>query len=432
MSYAIVGGGMLGLTLALRLKEMGNQVKVFEAAPSFGGLASSWQVGGVEWDRYYHVTLLSDANTRALVRQVGLEAEMTWSLTRTGCYGSGRLVSVSNAIDFIRFPLLGMLDKMRLGLTIIYASRLKNWRALEQVSVECWLRRWSGNRTYETFWRPLLTAKLGSAHERTSAAFIWATIRRLYAARTSGLREEKFGYVKGGYSRFLSQLTELLQRKGVVLVSGARLDSIAAGANGLEIKHQDGGVERFDRVIVTAAPKIAASLCPGLRDDERRKLTGIDYLGIVCASVLLTRPLGGFYVTNLIDSGFPFTGIIEMSALVPPRELNGHHLVYLPRYHTPEDPFPTKSDDEIRDSFLAGLKRIFTDLRDEEIVAFRVSRASHVMPIPTLGYSQKVAPFETSVPDLYLVNSSQIVNGTLNVNETAGLANRAIAGLTAS
>ena len=38
-------------------------------------------------------------------------------------------------------------------------------------------------------------------------------------------------------------------------------------------------------------------------------------------------------------------------------------------------------------------------------------------------------PVRTSMPGLYLVNSSQIVNGTLNVNETVQLANQAVASL---
>ena len=47
------------------------------------------------------------------------------------------------------------------------------------------------------------------------------------------------------------------------------------------------------------------------------------------------------------------------------------------------------------------------------------------MPLPTLGYSSRVPPQDTSVPGLHLVNSAHIVNGTLNVNETVQLAERA-------
>jgi peptidoglycan-N-acetylglucosamine deacetylase len=45
--------------------------------------------------------------------------------------------------------------------------------------------------------------------------------------------------------------------------------------------------------------------------------------------------------------------------------------------------------------------------------------------VPTLGYSRRVPPRRTSVPGVELVTSAQIVNGTLNVNETVQLAERA-------
>jgi pSer/pThr/pTyr-binding forkhead associated (FHA) protein len=49
----------------------------------------------------------------------------------------------------------------------------------------------------------------------------------------------------------------------------------------------------------------------------------------------------------------------------------------------------------------------------------------HVFPISTLGYSDRVPAMTTSLPGVYLVNSAHIVNGTLNVNETVQLAERA-------
>ena len=65
--------------------------------------------------------------------------------------------------------------------------------ALERVLVGDWLRKWSGERTFNKIWLPLLKAKLGECYRRTSAAFIWATIARMYAARRSGLKKERSG-----------------------------------------------------------------------------------------------------------------------------------------------------------------------------------------------------------------------------------------------
>ncbi len=212
---AIIGSGFLGLTLALRLAESGNKVTVFESASEIGGLASVWQIGDLRWDKHYHVTLLSDSFTRKIVNELGLENEFEWVETKTGFYTDGKLVSMSNSLEFLKFPPLDLISKLRLGGTIFYASRVKDWKSLEKISVEDWLTKLSGKKTFDKMWLPLLKAKLGNAYKETNAAFIWATIQRMYAARNSGLKKEMFGYVRGGYATVLRKFAEVLQEKGV-------------------------------------------------------------------------------------------------------------------------------------------------------------------------------------------------------------------------
>ena len=83
------------------------------------------------------------------------------------------------------------------------------------------------------------------------------------------------------------------------------------------------------------------------------------------------------------------------------------------------------SDAEVEEMFLSGLERMYSGFSRADVVCFRVSRVREVFPIPTLGYSTRVPPMATSVPGVHIVTSAQIVNGTLNVNETVGLAERA-------
>jgi protoporphyrinogen oxidase len=142
----------------------------------------------------------------------------------------------------------------------------------------------------------------------------------------------------------------------------------------------------------------------------------------VCASLLIDRPLSPFYVTNITDDGFPFTGVIEMTALVDPVRFGRRHLIYLPRYLASDDAYLEASDDQVQEDFLSGLARMHPDLGDAEILAFEVSRVRYVMPIPTIGYSKGLPAERSSLPGVYFVNSSHIVNGTLNVNETITLA----------
>jgi protoporphyrinogen oxidase len=425
-SWCIVGGGMVGLTLARRLAQRGLEVTLFEAAPRLGGLADAWQLDGITWDRHYHVILLSDAHLRGILRELDLEREMRWVVTRTGCYSGGQLYSVSNSVEFLRFPALRLVDKLRLGATMAYAARIRDARALDRIPVEAWLTRLSGRRAFERFWLPLLRSKLGDNWRDTSAAFIWATIARLYAARRSGLKREMFGYVRGGYARILSRFEQTLEDQRVQLrfaTPVARMERDPKGGIGVELS--SGERARFDGAFVTLAAPLAARLCPTLLPDELSRLASVRYQGIVCASLLLDAPLAGYYVTNIIDDGFPFTGVIEMTALVDPGELGGRHLVYLPKYLPEGDPFLNAPEDEVRSSFLAGLQRMYPRLRGDQVRAFKLSRVRHVCAVPTLGYAARIPPVATSVPGLYLVGSAQIANATLNVNESVRLAESA-------
>jgi protoporphyrinogen oxidase len=424
--WAIIGGGMLGMTLAHRLAQQGKNVTLFESANELGGLASAWQLGDVVWDRHYHVSLLSDTVLRNLLAELNLEQEMEWVETKTGLYANGKLYSISNAIEFLRdFP-LGLIGKLRFAFTIVYGSKINDWKKLEKIPVSDWLTRWSGKHAFEKIWLPLLRSKLGENYKKASAAFIWAIIARLYAARRTGLKKEMFGYVSGGYARILDRFAEVLAGEGVTIKLGHRVTNVEyMGRGKVEVSFQNGQQEVFDQVILTTAAPIAAQVCPGLSEIEKSQLYGIEYQGIICASVLLKQPLSNFYVTNITDSGIPFTGVIEMSALVDRKYFGGNALVYLPKYVVPDDPAFKLSDQELEEKFVQALVQMYPKFDRSHLLSFKVSRVKYVLAISTLNYSENMPPMHTSIPGVHIINSAHILNGTLNVNETIQLAQKA-------
>jgi protoporphyrinogen oxidase len=435
----VVGGGVLGMTLALRLRRSGHSVTVIEGAAATGGLAAPQSIGGFTWDRFYHVILMSDSNLRALLGELGLADQLRWSNTRTGFYTDGELYSLSTSLEFLRFPPLNLVDKARLAATILYASLIRDGRALEAVPVTEWLGRLSGRRTLERIWIPLLKSKLGENYRLASAAFIWAIIARMYAARRSGLKREMFGYVEGGYAEVLPRLRDRLEAEGVQFRCGASVEAVGAdrGTGGLAdrrtggpadaaiVRLSNGETLQFDDVILTVPCGKVAALCPELTAAERARLNSVVYQGITCASLLLRRPLAGYYVTNITESWVPFTAVIEMTALVERSMFGGNSLVYLPRYLTQDDPFWQRSDAEVKEEFLAALGRMYPHFRREDVLAFEVSRVREVLAVSTLQYtSRNLPPVRTSLKHVFIVNSAQIANGTLNLNETIGLANQ--------
>ena len=427
----VVGGGVLGMTLALRLRRSGHSVTVIEGAVATGGLAAPQSIGGFTWDRFYHVILMSDRNLRAMLGELGLADRLRWSNTRTGFYTDGQLYSLSTSLEFLRFPPLNLVDKARLAATILYASRIRDGQALETVPVTEWLGRLSGRRTLERIWIPLLKSKLGENYRLASAAFIWAIIARMYAARRSGLKREMFGYVEGGYAEVLPRLRERLEIEGVQFRCGTAVEAVVTDrrtggpADAATVRLANGETLQFDDVILTVPCGKVAALCPELTGAERERLKSVVYQGITCASLLLRRPLAGYYVTNITESWVPFTAVIEMTALVDPSAFGGNSLVYLPRYLTQDDPFWQRSDAEVKEEFLAALERMYPHFRREDVLAFEVSRVREVLAVSTLQYSaQRLPPVRTSLEHIFIVNSAQIANGTLNLNETIGLADQ--------
>src|SRR5439155_25447504 len=139
---------------ALRLARRGYRVTLLEAADHIGGLADAWQLGDVTWDRHYHVTLLSDSHLRGILAELGLDSSLRWVQTKTGFLVDGRLHSLSSTWEFLKFPPLGLVAKLRLAWTIWRASRIRNWRKLERIPVGEWLVRHGGRRTFERIWLP--------------------------------------------------------------------------------------------------------------------------------------------------------------------------------------------------------------------------------------------------------------------------------------
>jgi protoporphyrinogen oxidase len=192
-------------------------------------------------------------------------------------------------------------------------------------------------------------------------------------------------------------------------------------SNTLEVRTET-STQVFDRVVSTLSSKESVNIAKGLTESEIQKHNDIKYLGVICPSVLLNKPISPYYVTNITDSWPPFTGIIEMTALIDKNEVGGRHLVYLPKYVNPDDELFEKDDGQLRNLFLGSLYKMYPNLSQEDLHFWGVSKARIVFALPTINYSKKVPAITTSLGNYYIINSAQIINGTLNVNETIQVA----------
>lgn len=420
-TVAVVGGGIMGITLAYQLSKQGVRVEVFEASNVLGGLAGPLVLAdGTEVDRFYHAILSSDSQLVALCTELGIVDEMRFKETRTGFYLDGKIYSMNNIMEFLRFPPLGWIDRFRLGLTVLQAQRVSDWRALEGVNVEEWLLKWSGENVYRNIWQPMLRAKFDGSFANVPATWIWSRLVRVKSTRSGASQKEGAGHIIGGYKRLIEAMAHRIEEAGGVVhlqtpVRKVLIDTDAhsgkQSARGLLLAE---GERQFDAVAVTAQTPIFQRLIPDGAAAYHDFLGKTEYLGIVCPLLVLDKELTGYWTLNITDARVPFTGVIETTSYIDPQYVGGYHLVYLPKYTTPGSDLQKASDEEVRAIWMENLQKMLPDFDPASVRYFLVHREKYVEPLHGLNESHLIPEISTPIGHLYLATTAQIYPALTN------------------
>lgn len=431
-SLIIVGGGAVGTSLAWRASQKGAKVTVVDEAPDLGGLTrmQNLDVDGqqVEVDRFYHVVLESDTRVKGLLDELGMADGVRWTAAPAAIVAQGRQYPATSLVDMAMLPALKATDRARIGASIA-ASLALPLRLANRMTSASWIRRAAGQSAYDSFWLPILRAKLGTQADRVSASFLVSTFRRLVQARLQGAGD-KFGVLPHGYGPVFEQLRQRVQDAGGEFRSGVRVERIetrpASEGARVRVHLSDGTALDADDVVVTTPAPIVEKLVPQLTDAERAQLSQSPYLGVVCGTFLLATPPNDSYITYLVDD-VDLTGVIGMHALLPAEFTGGASLVYLPHYCGSDDEWFGLGDDEVRERMLAGLKQAFPDF-EPDVRAWAINRAPFVVPLP-VPHAGSPLPFATSVPGVHVVGTAQNTTGTLNVEQSLEMVDKALPGI---
>jgi protoporphyrinogen oxidase len=416
----IVGGGILGTVLALRLQQSGAQVTLLERGPSLGGLAGAFDFGGHRVDRFYHVIVPSDERMLGLVDELGLQDELSFSPVGVGFFVDDQMYPFNGLGDFARFPPLSPLGRARLAWFVAQCQLRKNYKGLEDVSLERWLRRHCGRKVVDRIWRPLLDSRFDSQHDELPATYLWARTNRMRSARTSQGSGETMGCLRGGHERLIEAAAARAHELGVDV-------RVSAGVEGLVLEDGrvagvvvDGQAERFDLTLATLQPPALERLLPG-------ELSGLldaypqRFLGVVCLILKLRRSLLPYYSVNICDET-PMTTVVETSHVVGTEHTDGLTLAYLPKYCEASSETFRADDRTIYDRFTTMLRKLVPDFSEADVVDWTVQRAPLVEPVHARGHAPRSAPVWPGIDGLGLASASQVYPRLLNGDSIVGLA----------
>jgi len=418
MKIAVVGAGYAGLSAAYDLARAGHDVVIYDTNDRPGGLAIGFKEPAWDWsvEAYYHHWFASDEHMLGLIDELGFSDKVLFPRPFTVMLYKDKWYPFDSILQALLYPGLGWgINKIRFGLVGLYLRLTNNWQAMEKTTVDAWMRKWAGNKVYETMWEPMLKGKFGSHYKEVNMAWMWAR----FHARTS-----KLGTYEGGFQAFADDFAGILKDLGVDF----RLSTpVTAISDELTITTEQ-GQDRYDKVLVTTSPAFLSKLVPSLPDNFHAGLNNLKSMGAVVLTLSLKNQLSekGYYWYNIPkDQGYPFLAVVEHTNYLSPDYFGGDHIIYCGDYRDANHEYFSMTKEEILERFLPSLQRINPDFNPDWVNKSWLYRTKYGQPVPELNHSKNIPPLKTPIPGLYFASMSQVYPWDRGTNFAVEIGRRA-------
>lgn len=269
----VVGGGVAGVAAAVAAADRGWRTVLFERGRVLGGMARSFadeRLGG-EMDCGQHVLMACCTEYRALLRRLGtahlaplqprLDALVVDEQGRRARLRESRLPAPLHlAPSLATLPWLTAVDRAAVA---VAASRLQALRRIENIdgqSFTDWLGFAAEGPRRRALWDLLCVATCNLPAAELSAAVGAFVVREGFLRAGAAA----VGVPRGGLSRLVAPVGELLVAGGGALRTGVAVDSVVRDDGGglAGVRTARGRVVRASRVVVAGPPSVLARVAP--------------------------------------------------------------------------------------------------------------------------------------------------------------------------
>ena len=253
----VIGGGLAGISAAIRLREAGVAVTLLEARGWLGGATCSFTRGDLTIDNGQHIFLRCCTAYQDLLARLGVTGSVSmqdrFDVTVLSPHGQARLRR-SNLPGLLQFagalagyPLLSLAERLKVGRAVL-AMRMADEAspALDQIALGDWLTaRWQGDHARRVLWDLFTVSSLNVAGDQASTALAATVIKTALlggrGAADIGISAVPLGELHGSAAeRLLARLgAEVrLGTKAVAIETAGRggrfMVRMASGADGTE------------------------------------------------------------------------------------------------------------------------------------------------------------------------------------------------------
>jgi oxygen-dependent protoporphyrinogen oxidase len=393
-NIAVIGGGPAGCAAAWRLHEQGARVTLFERADCVGGRTTTFRKDGFALDTGAAFITNFYPRVFQVAEELGFRDKIRSLHRISGLHQEGRTarLNISSPISFLRFPLIGILDKLKMGLWTVGLT-LKRGRydlaepaTLREVdgrSVAQHVRDVLNERIYDILVRPGIEPFWYFSGEEVSEA--------MALALTSWAAGAKFYSVQGG----IDQICTRLVGEGPLVRTGTEVVGLVPVENGIQVTVKEGDAEEslcFDGVVLATTANIAAQLTQDLPEEmicesQRAFLNSQRYAANIhaCFRVPLMNEAPGMSAIFPCGPGLHTFAALSFHQSQPEQRVDrAEELVslYLPG-HVSEQ-WMDKTDDQIFQHCIETMRRIYPSM-PSEAHPFFLARRRQAIPVHEVG-----------------------------------------------
>lgn len=426
MNIAIIGAGYSGLTIAKKLEKKGNNVTIFEKNNSVGGMVSTVDLYDTKLEKYYRHIFKSDKEAIELIKEMGLENELIWPSTKMGYLTNRKIYEWGTPISLLKFKELNFFEKLRFGFNVVHLKLINNYKELEKVTAEKWLKDRIGEKIYSKVWEPLLISKFGDKKDQISMAWLWGKIK---LRSTSTTKEgEQLGYIKGSYQELTNAFYKYLVEKNVKINLDTIVNKVEKENDKYIIKTEKDGLEesqKFDVVVSTVDYNNFINICGEyMTKEEKEKAQKVKYTSARTMMIITNKSFSDFYWLNIGDNDIPFGGIIEHTNFINKNNYGDNHIIYISNYMTEENKLYNVSKEEMLQEYMKYLTQINKDFTMENVIDYFVFDEKYAQPIIECKYSEFIMKDKLENENIYLCTMPQIYPEDRGMNYAIKLGNK--------
>ncbi|MEV2199487.1 hydroxysqualene dehydroxylase HpnE [Streptomyces fradiae] len=410
----VVGGGLAGVTAALRLADAGVRVTLLEGRPRLGGLAFSFRRGDLTVDNGQHVYLRCCAAYRWFLDRVGgtdlapVQDRLDVPVLDVGGPRGPRLgrlrrtalpVPLHLAASLAAYPHLSVAERLAVGRAALALRSLDPADpALDDADFAGWLaRHGQSRRAVQALWDLVGVATLNATAAQTSlglAAMVFRTgLLSAPGAADIGWARVPLGHLHDTLAR------EALEARGVRVLVRTRVSAVTPADGGRWVVDVPGDSLDADTVVLAVPQRETHDLLPPGALDTPGDLLRIGTAPILNVHVLYDRPVlrRPFFAAL----GSPVQWVFdrtEASGMSGP----GQYLAVSQSAAQAEIDAPVA---ELRARYLPELERLLPPARHARVTDFFVTRERTATFAPAPGVARLRPGARTRLPGLYLAGA---------------------------